>query len=62
MRGVQGDWEEGDGKLILAEGGKSDDTWSAIRFRGVSRGPEMGGGVPREIKCEKKRERKSGFK
>jgi len=31
MEGVQGDWEDRDGELILAEGGKPDGSWSAIR-------------------------------
>ncbi|KAK4691144.1 hypothetical protein P7C71_g5792, partial [Lecanoromycetidae sp. Uapishka_2] len=34
IEGVQGHWEQGDGKLILAEGGKPDGSWSATRVWG----------------------------
>lgn len=41
LEGVQGDWENGDGKLILAEGGKPDRSWSAVRIWGFE---EIGNG------------------
>ena len=38
--GFEGGWEQGDGNLILAEGGKSDDSWTATRIWGFE---EVGG-------------------
>lgn len=37
IEGLQGDWEEGEGKLILAEGGKPDEKWSAMRIWGFEK-------------------------
>ena len=31
---VKGDWEQGDSSLILAEGGKPDESWTAVRIWG----------------------------